>query len=158
MKKYALTAALALLTSMSFAAPKTTNKDIAAQFPQATEGQVRWMIDLPKKDQEDLFQLELVASKTMEVDCNRHTLMGAFKEETLQGFGYPYYTFTGNGDAASTRMACMDASAKKTVVSAPGTIIHYNSKLPTIVYAPKGIDIGYRVWSAPQKVKAATTQ
>jgi ecotin len=158
MKKYALTAALALFTSMSFAAPKTTNKDIAAQFPQATEGQVRWMIDLPKKNQEDLLQLEIIASKTMEIDCNKHTLMGDFKEESLQGFGYPYYTFSGSGDTVATRMACMDATAKKTVVAAPGKIIRYNSKLPTIIYAPKGIDIGYRVWSAPEKTKAATAQ
>jgi ecotin len=32
----------------------------------------------------------------------------------------------------------------------PGTplIIRYNSRLPVVIYAPKGYDIRYRIWSA----------
>lgn len=34
--------------------------------------------------------------------------------------------------------------------------IRYNSKLPIVVYAPKDVDVKYRVWSTSDEVKDST--
>jgi len=33
-------------------------------------------------------------------------------------------------------------------------LIRYNSRLPVVVYAPEGVEVRYRVWSAAPKAKA----
>ena len=33
-------------------------------------------------------------------------------------------------------------------------LIRYNSRLPIVVYAPEGVEIRYRIWSASPETKA----
>jgi ecotin len=33
-------------------------------------------------------------------------------------------------------------------------IIRYNSRLPVVVYAPEGVEVRYRIWSAEPETKA----
>lgn len=36
-----------------------------------------------------------------------------------------------------------------------GFLLRYNSKLPIVVYAPKDVEVRYRIWSASEKVEKA---
>jgi ecotin len=33
-------------------------------------------------------------------------------------------------------------------------LIRYNSRLPVVVYAPEGVEVRYRIWSAESETKA----
>jgi len=33
--------------------------------------------------------------------------------------------------------------------------IRYNSRLSIVIYAPKGYEIRYRIWSAPEKLESS---
>ena len=35
-----------------------------------------------------------------------------------------------------------------------GFLLRYNSKLPIVVYAPKDVEVRYRIWSASEKVES----
>lgn len=125
-------------------------KQDLSPFPQAPEGMVRHVIELPKKSDESKFKVEIIPGKMMLVDCNRHTLSGQIAEKDVQGWGYTYYEFTSNGQTMSTMMACNKPNENK-FVEARSTTVRYNSKLPIVVYAPQGYDIKYRIWKADKQ-------
>ncbi len=59
----------------------------------------------------------------------------------------------------STMMGCLDNTKKPAFVQAnmgQAAFIRYNSKLPIVVYAPKDVDVKYRVWSTSDEVKDST--
>lgn len=116
-------------------------------FPKASEGMVRHVIFVDKKADESLYKLEIIPGKVMSVDNNIHRLMGEIAEKDLEGWGYTYYEFSSNGQAASTLMATMGPKVDK-FISAQPLLVRYNSKLPVVVYAPEGYDIRYRIWKA----------
>ncbi|MFO5965074.1 ecotin family protein, partial [Pseudomonas aeruginosa] len=39
-----------------------------------------------------------------------------------------------------------------------GFLLRYNSKLPIVVYAPKDVEVRYRIWSASEKVEKAVSE
>lgn len=124
-------------------------------FPEAKEEFVRYVVVLPGKgEDEDKYQVEIIPGKNMEVDCNRHILNGKIEEKNLEGFGYTYYEFSSNGQAASTRMACPENSKKMKFVSGETLLVRYNSKLPIVVYVPMGIELKYKIWEASKEVEA----
>lgn len=126
-------------------------------FPPATEGYSRHVIELPERSDEAAFKVELIAGKTMEIDCNHHSLGGVWQEKTVQGWGYSYYRLEQVGTGISTMMACPPGSNRQAFVPAGGEplLVRYNSKLPVVVYAPKDIEVRYRLWSAtPESVPA----
>ncbi|RRD02732.1 ecotin family protein [Prevotella sp. OH937_COT-195] len=93
-------------------------------------------------------RVELIVGKTMLVDCNKHVLMGTIEEKILNGYGYPYYTFTTNGEIWSTQMLCAEGSMHEEFVRCESLTIDYNRKLPFIVYMPLGYELKYRIWTA----------
>ncbi len=127
------------------------NVDAAKQlnsFPETMEDHDRYVIYLPKQDNEDALRLEVIAGITKEVDCNTHWLMGEFDDEELEGMGYEYLVFKSDGNTASTRMACPDNELTEQFVAAQGDFGRYNSQLPVVVFVPKGIELKYKVWKA----------
>lgn len=128
---------------------------ILAPYPKAENGMERHVIFLDKKSDESALKVEIIPGKVMNVDCNHHTLMGKLQEKDVQGWGYTYYEFTSNGQTRSTMMACNKPKEDR-FVSAQTQLVRYNSKLPIVVYAPKGYDIKYRVWKAGKTVAAPT--
>lgn len=145
---FSLTLLMSMTNFMS-AGNKKENLDKQLEpFPVAAEGMVRHVIQLDKKSDESMYKVEIVPGKMMNVDCNNHRLMGTLEEKDLQGWGYTYYEFSSKGQTASTMMACPGVANKDKFITGQTMIIRYNSKLPVVIYAPKGFDVKYRIWKA----------
>ncbi|ELY2758905.1 serine protease inhibitor ecotin [Cronobacter sakazakii] len=155
-------AAAGCISDSVFAAEKTSEN--IAPFPKAEKSMVRQVIELPERQDEASYKVELVIGQTLDVDCNKHQLAGKFERKTLEGWGYDYYTFESakNADGSvmytSTMMACPDGKKEKKFVTAnlgENGMLNYNSKLPVVVYAPENIDVKYRLWKADETLVSA---
>lgn len=147
-----LSASMASIASP--AAPQVSDAQLKP-YPPASEGMQRHVMVLPPLNDEGQHRVELVVGRKMETDCNHYRLSGQLTEQTAKGWGYSYYTATVKPEAISTRMACTDNQVRTTLVTLPAAsqqLIRYNSNLPLVVYAPKGIEVGYRVWEAAAQV------
>lgn len=131
-----------------------------APYPKADAGQVRQVIHLPAKPQEQDFKVEILAGKTLPVDCNQQRLGGVLEEKNLEGCGYPFYRLEKVSGPMSTLMACPEGKSKKDFVPVigEGFVLRYNSKLPIVIYAPKDVEVRYRLWSASDKVEHARAE
>jgi ecotin len=127
-------------------------------FPPADQGKVRYVLQLPAQDDESAFKVELIVGKTVQVDeKNKYFFGGTIKEETIKGWGFPRYMVSKLGPMAGTLMAT-DPNAPKvarfiTLGGGP-YLIRYNSRLPIVVYAPEGVEVRYRIWSAGAEARA----
>ena len=119
-------------------------------YPAPSTDQTRHVIRLPARPNEDDLKLELIVGKTQMVDCNNQRLGGAIETRTAEGWGYDYFVVSDLGQGMSTRMACPDDSTKQAFVRGGGepTLIRYNSRLPVVVYAPRDVEVRYRIWTA----------
>lgn len=131
-----------------------------APFPKPEQGFTRQVIHLPSQPQEENFQVEILAGKTLTVDCNRQRLGGILEEKNLEGWGYPFYRLEQVIGPMSTMMACPDGKSKKDFVPVVGDgfLLRYNSKLPIVLYVPEDVDVRYRVWSASSKIEKAVQE
>ena len=138
-------------------AARAATPEIIKPYPQAGEGQQRHVIEVPPQANEADYRVELIAGKTLEVDCNRQRLGGQWQEKTVEGWGYNYYELGQVGPAMSTLMACPDNSRKQAFVPVGGEplLVRYNSKLPLVIYAPADVQVRYRIWSAAADSTAA---
>ena len=131
-----------------------------APFPKSEQGFTRQVIHLPSQPQEENFQVEILAGKTLTVDCNRQRLGGILEEKNLEGWGYPFYRLEKVIGPMSTMMACPDGKSKQDFVPivGDGFLLRYNSKLPIVLYVPEDVDVRYRVWSASSKIEKAVQE
>ncbi|MDF2077518.1 serine protease inhibitor ecotin [Pseudomonas mendocina] len=129
-------------------------------YPAAEAGYSRHVIELPAQTNEAEYKVEIIAGKTLEVDCNQQRLGGQWQEKTVEGWGYSYYELGQVGPAVSTLMACPDGSRKQAFVRVGGEphLVRYNSKLPLVIYAPDDIEVRYRLWSASGQSSVAPRQ
>jgi ecotin len=126
-------------------------------FPPAEAGMVRHVLQLPKQEDETAFKVELIAGKTVQVDeGNRYFFGGKIEAENIKGWGFTRYMVSKLGPMAGTLMA-VDPNAPKVdrfiAMGGEPYIIRYNSRLPVVVYAPEGVEVRYRIWSATPKAK-----
>ena len=142
---------------MLAAATQVCEADNMKAFPPPAEGMVRHVLQLPKQEDESAFKLELLVGKTVRIDkANRYFFGGKIEEETIKGWGFTRYMVTSLGPMAGTLMA-VDPNAPRadrfiTLGGGP-FLIRYNSRLPVVVYAPDGVEIRYRIWSAGAEIK-----
>lgn len=131
-----------------------------APFPKPEAGFTRQVIHLAPLTAEDGFQVEILAGKTLDVDCNRQRLGGMLEEKNLEGWGYPFYRLETVIGPMSTQMACPDGQRKKDFVPVVGDgfMLRYNSQVPIVVYVPKDIEVRYRIWSASNTVEKAVQE
>ena len=138
--------------------------DNLAPYPDAQAGMVRQVIQLPTRQDEASYKVELMIGQTLDVDCNRHLLSGQFEQKTLEGWGYDYYVFktSQNDDGSvrhvSTMMACPDGKKEKRFITAylgDAGMLSYNSKLPVVIYTPANIEVKYRLWKAQETIATA---
>jgi ecotin len=126
-------------------------------FPPAEDGIVRYVLQLPKQADESAFKVELIVGKTIQTDeRNRYFFGGKIETETIQGWGFTRYKVTKLGPMGGTRMA-VDPNAPKVArfitLGGEPYIIHYNSRLPIVVYLPEGVEVRYRIWTAGAEVR-----
>ena len=156
---------MTLVTAFSFATVAcatgpTPELSSVADFPAAQEGQTRHVIWLAEQPQEALLKVEIVPGKLMMTDCNTRALMGEFTKKDLPGWGYSYYQLDNVAGPIATMMACPDNTKQEAFVPVQGDnlTLAYNSKLPVVVYAPKGVQVRYRIWSASEPLQSALEQ
>lgn len=127
-------------------------------FPPANEGMERLVIVLPHKErgEEDGFKVELIPGKTMLTDGVNLMRSGTtIVPRPLKGWGYTYYEVTGSDIAISTMMAAPESGQNvNRLVQGTSLNIRYNSRLPIVIYVPKGYGIQYRIWNAGVTQKA----
>lgn len=127
-------------------------------FPPADAGKVRYVLQLPKQEDESAFKVELVVGKTVQIDAqNKYFFGGKIEQETIQGWGFTRYLVKELGPMAGTRMA-VDPNAPKSdrfiALGGEPYLIRYNSRLPIVIYVPEGVEVRYRIWSAAAEAKA----
>lgn len=121
-------------------------------FPPAGEGMVRCVLQLPKEDDESSRRVELIVGQTVETDGqDRYFFAGKIDEETVKGWGFTLYKVEKLGPMAGTLIG-VDPQAPRVsrFVTFGGEpyLIRYNSKLPVVIYVPKGVEVRYRIWRA----------
>lgn len=149
MMSFKLTTATLLGSTLLLACSAQAQPD-ASMFPPAANAQQRLVINLPTRDNEQDFKVEIQIAKAMEVDCNRQRLGGDLKQQSLQGWGYTYHVLEAVQGPVSTMMACQDKTRHQALVPVygDGYLLRYNSKLPLVIYAPSDLQVSYRIWQA----------
>jgi ecotin len=142
---------LAILLFFSAMVSAQATENIKA-FPPAGEGMVRHVLQLPKQDDESAYKVELIVGRMVQVDAgNKYFFSGKIEAETVKGWGFPCYNVSALGQMAGTLMA-IDPDAPKVnrfiTLGGEPYLIRYNSRLPVVVYAPEGVEVRYRLWSA----------
>ncbi|MGA8017861.1 MAG: ecotin family protein [Desulfobacterales bacterium] len=126
-------------------------------FPPPENGMVRYVLQLPKQDNETEFKVELIVGKAVEVDeKNQYFFGGKIQEETIKGWGFPRYLVRELGPMAGTLMAVEPNAPKVSRFIRLGGepyLIRYNSRLPIVVYVPEGVKVHYRIWSTSTESK-----
>ncbi len=127
-------------------------------FPLAESGMVRYVLQLPAKENESLFKVELLIGQIVQTDIkNRYFLGGKIEQKTIKGFGYTYYEVSKIGPMAGTLIA-VDPNDPKVdrfiKLGGKPYLIRYNSKLPIVVYVLEGAEVRYRIWSSGAEMKS----
>ena len=121
---------------------------------------MRYVLELPAKNQESDFKVELVVGKTVETDPhNRYFFAGGIEEETIKGWGFPRFVVSALGPMAGTLMAVdPDAPKVERFITLGGEpfLIRYNSRLPVVLYVPEGAEVRYRIWSTEPDLRPMT--
>jgi ecotin len=145
---------IALLCAAATAAAADNNMKA---FPPADDRMIRHVLKLPPQADEDALKVELVLGKTVKTDSvNRYFFGGKIEVETIQGWGFDRYILKQLGPMAGTLMAPPpDAPMVERFVSLGGDpyLVRYNSRLPLVVYVPKGVAVRYRIWHADPEAK-----
>jgi len=138
--------------------PAQVNHKYLKAFPKATEGKTRYVIVLPDKTraEEGAFKVELIVGRMMDTDgVNRMFIGGKLEAKPLKGWGFTYYEAQ-LGPAASTLIGVPPGTPPvHKFVQGPSQLIRYNSRIPIVVYVPKGAEVRYRIWSATPETKKA---
>lgn len=139
------------------AIPVLQAADNMKAFIPAEEGMVRHVLQLPGKDDESLFRVELIVGKTVQVDeHNQYFFGGHIEKEQITGWGFTQYKLRNLGLMGGTLRAIAPNSPKVTrfvTLGGDPYIIRYNSRLPVVIYVPEGVEVRYRIWSAGVKSK-----
>jgi len=157
--KYLKNILLLTLASSAFISLNASDKkDKIHMYPQAQEGYTRYVIEVPKTENDYDHKLELLVGKTILVDCNNRSFSGKVNEVNLKGWGYTYLEISNIQAGISTMMACPGPKVEKFIsLYAPQKLVRrYNSRSPLVVYVPSDYTLKYRFWSASEDVQDAS--
>ncbi|KPI88381.1 putative ecotin [Leptomonas seymouri] len=127
-----------------------TLADYGAPYPKAAPDEERKVIYLPPLDpsmEQNHVKLQLIPGRHEDCkDGQLYHINGTFTENTLEGWGYPFYAVKFGDICASQHAAVSSKGGVRFVTMREYLMVPYNSKLPTVVYVPKGSELRYRVW------------
>ena len=148
---------LTIMITASSTHAESTEKETIQMFPQAKEGFIRHVIEVPKTDNDYHHKIELLIGKIMIVDCNKHSLRGKIENVTLKGWGYTYIEVSNIQNGPSILMACHKEKTEKFIHIASGQepLRRYNSRSPIVIYTPEGYEVRYRIWDASNTIQHA---
>ena len=150
-KKITFVLVATLAGSLLYAEP--VKKDNIHMFPEAQEGFVRHVIEVPKTNNDYDHKVELLIGKNMMVDCNHHSFFGKIESISLKGWGYKYIEVKNIQSGPSTMMACREPKTEKFISIRDTTLRRYNSRSPIVAYIPEGYEVRYRIWNADANVQ-----
>lgn len=156
MKPIVISMVLACAQAFSAEAVSEAQRNLKA-FPPAAEGETRHVLMLPPHDEEDSLRVELRIGKTVRTDAaNRYFFAGSLQAVNIEGWGFTRHVLAELGPMAGTLMA-VDPDAPKVdrfiTLGGEAQLLRYNSRLPLVVYVPKGVEVRHRIWSAGPEVK-----
>jgi len=149
-----ITIVLFMMVSGSSLYAEPAKKDNIHMFPQAQEGFIRHVVEVPKTDNDHDHRVELLIGKNMMVDCNHHSFWGEIKSVTLKGWGYKYLEVSNIQSGPTTLMACPEPKTEK-FISIRDSLRRYNSRSPIVIYVPKEYEVRYRIWRVEDNVQQA---
>lgn len=147
---------LLLLTLIPLHA-QTDKKDNIHMFPEAQEGYLRYVVEVPKTQNDYDHKVELLIGKNTLSDCNQRSLWGKIEDVTLKGWGYKYVVVSNIQNGPTTMMQCLEPPKEK-FLTIRDNLRRYNSRLPIVVYVPKGYEVRYRIWSAGEIIQEANNR
>ena len=129
-------------------------------FPEAEEGMVRHVLYLEPREDESLYQVELIVGRTILTDgVNRYGFGGSIEAVNVDGWGFTRYVVPANAldNAFSTQIGVPPGTEPKLAfvrLTNDGSryMVRYNSRLPIVVFLPEGGEVKYRLWEAPEEL------
>jgi len=147
----------AIIVLMLFCSISLTANNYMKAYPVAKTGMTRWVLNVPKQQNEAAFKVELIAGKTLLLDSgNRYFFGGKFTRKVIKGWGFYRYIVSKFGPMAGTMMGVAPNAPKVErfiTLGGPPYLIRYNSRLPIVVYVPIGVEVHYRIWRAGKQQK-----
>jgi ecotin len=130
-------------------------------YPQPGAGETRWVIQLPgvlppstdpriSASPSD-WRVQLIPGREVEADCNQQAFAGRIRAEKLKTPGLSVYRISDVGPMASTLMACPPGAAKRRLFVPMGSkpfVVPYEVSRPIVIYAPKDLQVRWRLWKA----------
>lgn len=131
--------------------------DYMKAFPAAEAGETRYVLQLPKLENEAGCKVELQVGKVELLDAANHYFIGGkIEAEPVSGWGFTRYVVRELGPLVGTKMG-VDPNAPEVerfiTLGGPTYLIPYNSGVPLVVYVPQGAEVRYRIWHAGAELK-----
>jgi ecotin len=139
-----------------------------APYPGPAAGQNRWVIQLPgvlppnpdpaMSPSAADWRVELIVGREVEVDCNRAFFSGRIRSETIPAAGTKVYRVSNVSPIGTTRMACPPGTPRRKVFLPMGGkpyVVPYNVSRPIVVYAPRDLEVRWRLWKAERDQRPA---
>jgi len=137
-------------------------------YPAPAADERRWVIQLPGVLPPTIdarisanpvdWRVELLVGKELMVDCNGPRLMGRIASSALPGTGTTIYRVTQVSPPISTRMACPPDRAPTPAFVPMGIkpfVVPYNVSQPIVIYAPRDLQVRWRLWKAERRQQNA---
>ena len=133
-------------------------------YPAPAPGERRWVIQLsglvpPSQDPAISthpadWRVELIPGRNLELDCNRVTFSGRMRSQPVAGTELRVVQISQVTPLASTRMACLPGEPKRRAFVPMGGkpfVVPYDASRPIVLYAPKDLELRWRLWKAERR-------
>lgn len=133
-------------------------------YPAPAVGERRWLIQLsgvlpPSQDPSFStnpadWRVELIAGRNLELDCNQVHFSGRMRSQAVAGTDLRVVRISQVTPLASTRMACPPGEPKRRAFVPMGGkpfVVPYDASRPLVLYAPKDLELRWRLWKAERR-------
>jgi len=133
-------------------------------YPAPAPGERRWVIQLsgllPSSQDPAIsahpadWRVELIAGRNLELDCNPVTFSGRMRSQPVAGTELRVVQISQVTPLASTRMACPPGDPKRRAFVPMGGkpfVVPYDASRPIVLYAPKDLELRWRLWKAERR-------